>query len=123
MIAAPGSTLWLLRHEVRLFWRGLAQKRGGGRWRRLWLTIAVPLILMASAGVPLGFVLRKIDEAPITPAAGLIAAAVLLSLFTLMLSQTLGAAVTALYERADLDLLFSSPLEPRRVLAVPFLAV
>jgi ABC-2 type transport system permease protein len=123
MIAAPGSTLWLLRHEVRLFWRGLAQKRGGGRWRRLWLTIAVPLILMVTAGLPLGFVLRRVHHVPITPAAGLIAAAVLLSLFTLMLSQTLGAAVTALYERADLDLLFSSPLEPRRVLAVRFLAV
>ena len=44
-------------------------------------------------------------------------------LFTLMLSQTLGAAVDALYERGDLDLLFSSPLAPRKVLTVRFLAV
>jgi ABC-2 type transport system permease protein len=123
MIAAPGSTLWLLHHEIRLFWRGLARKRGGGRARRIWLTIALPLILMVTAGLPLGFVLRRVHAVPITPAAGLIATGAVVVLFTLMLSQTLGAAITALYERADLDLLFSSPLEPRRVLAVRFLAV
>jgi ABC-2 type transport system permease protein len=123
VIAPAGSTLWLMRHELRLFWRGLARRRGGGRMRRIWLTIALPLILMATAGLPLGFVLRKVHEVPITPVAGLIATAVLVMLFTLMLSQTLGAAITALYERADLDLLFSSPLAPRRVLAVRFLAV
>ena len=123
MIAPAGSTLWLMRHELRLFWRGMARRRGGGRARRIWLTIALPLILLVTAGLPLGFVLRQVHEVPITPAAGLIATAVLAALFTLMLSQTLGAAITALYERADLDLLFSSPLAPRRVLAVRFLAV
>jgi ABC-2 type transport system permease protein len=124
VIAPAGSTLWLLRHEIRLFWRGLARRRGGnGRVRRIWLTIALPLILMVTAGLPLGFALRRIREVPITPATGLIATAVLAVLFTLMLSQTLGAAITALYERADLDLLFSSPIAPRRVLAVRFLAV
>ena len=123
MIAAPGSTLWLLRHEIRLFWRGLARQRGGGRVRRIWLTVALPLILLVTAGLPLGLALRRVDEIPITQVTGLIAAVVLAALFTLMLSQTLGAAIAALYERADLDLLFSSPIAPRRVLAVRFLAV
>jgi ABC-2 type transport system permease protein len=123
VIAAPGSTLWLLRHEIRLFWRGLARQRGGGRARRIWLTIALPLILVVTAGLPLGFALRRVDHIPISPVTGLIALVVLAALFTLMLSQTLGAAIAALYERADLDLLFSSPIAPRRVLAVRFLAV
>jgi ABC-2 type transport system permease protein len=123
VIAPAGSTLWLMRHELRLFWRGMARRRGGGRMQRIWLTIALPLILMVMAGLPLGFALRHIHQIPPTPAVGLISTAVLVALFTLMLSQTLGAAITALYERADLDLLFSSPLAPRRVLAVRFLAV
>jgi ABC-2 type transport system permease protein len=44
-------------------------------------------------------------------------------IFTLMLSQTLAAATEALYARADLDLLFSSPIAPRKVLTVRFAAV
>ena len=125
MIAPAGSTLWLLRHELRLTWRGLMARggRGGGRARRIWLTIALPLILMLAAGVPLGFALRHVRAIPIIPAASLIASAVVVMVFTLMLSQTLSAAVDALYERADLDLLFSSPMAPRRVLTVRFLAV
>jgi ABC-2 type transport system permease protein len=124
VIAPAGSTLWLLRHELRLNWRGLMQRGGGqGRARRIWLTMALPLILMLTAGLPLAFALRHVREIPIVPIASLIAAAALVMVFTLMLSQTLTAAVDALYERADLDLLFSSPMAPRRVLSVRFLAV
>jgi ABC-2 type transport system permease protein len=122
VIAAPGSTLWLLRYELLLAWRRMMQRRGGGRFARIWLTIALPLILLCSAGLPLGFVLRG-KQVPIVPVTSLVAAAALVMLFTLMLSQTLGAAVDALYERGDLDLLFSSPLAPRKALTVRFLSV
>jgi len=128
VIAPAGSTLWLLRHELRMTWRGLMSRagRGSGRARRIWLTIALPLILMLAAGLPLAFALRHVRQIPAGPVGVLIAAAavaVVAMIFTLMLSQTLSAAVDALYERADLDLLFSSPLKPRRVLTVRFLAV
>jgi hypothetical protein len=43
--------------------------------------------------------------------------------FTLMLSQTLSASSEALYERNDLDLLFSSPIGPAKVLFVRSLGV
>ncbi|WP_372784990.1 hypothetical protein [Phenylobacterium sp.] len=124
MIAAPGSALWLLRHELRLSWRGMLQKRsrGRGKFARIWLTIALPLILLVTAGLPIALGVRH-RQVPIIPVANLIAAAALIMLFTLMLSQTLAAAVDALYERADFDLLFSSPLAPRKVLIVRFLAV
>jgi ABC-2 type transport system permease protein len=120
----PGSTLWLMRHELRLTWRGFTRGRagGGGRFRRLWLLLVLPTILLFTAGLPLGFGLRHV-QIPIVPVAVVVVAAGALGLFTLMLAQTLAAAVAALYERADLDLLFSSPLEPRRVLTVRFLAV
>lgn len=124
MIAAPGSTLWLLRYELLLAWRGMLRKRsrGRGRFARLWLTLVMPAILLVTAGLPIAFAVRH-RQVPVIPVASLIAAAALVMLFTLMLSQTLGAAVDALYERGDLDLLFSAPLAPRKVLTVRFLSV
>ena len=124
MILSPGSTPWLMRHELRLLWRRLMARRGakGGRFRAIWLTALAPLLLLVCAGVPLSFALRQV-EVPIVPIFSAIAALASVAIFTLMLSQTLSAAVDALYERADLDLLFSSPMRPRRVLTVRFLAV
>lgn len=127
MIAPAGSTLWLLRHELRLTWRGIISRRGrgAGRFRTLWLTALLPVILFVTAGLPIAFALKRahITHIPVVPISIAIAALVTVALFTLMLSQTLSAAVDALYERADLDLLFSSPMKPRNVLAVRFLAV
>lgn len=124
MIAPAGSTLWLLRHELRLTWRGLLARRGrrGSRFGTIWLIAILPAILLVTAGLPLGFALRS-KEIPVLPLSAAIAAVISVALFTLMLSQTLSAAVDALYERADLDLLFSSPMRPRSVLTVRFLAV
>ena len=124
MIGTPGSTLWLLQHEMRLSWRAMLSKRsrGRGRFARLWLTALLPLILLVTAGLPIAFGVRR-WQVPIMPLSSLVAAAALLMLFTLMLSQTLSAAVDTLYERGDFDLLFSSPLAPRKVLTVRFLAV
>jgi ABC-2 type transport system permease protein len=82
----------------------------------------VPLFLTVGAGWPLGHVLSRVTVTP-TPVAAAITAFITLAAFTLMLSQTLSSAVDALYERADLDLLFSSPLDPARVMFVRFLAV
>ncbi|RAK60630.1 hypothetical protein DJ021_12835 [Phenylobacterium hankyongense] len=122
MSLAPGSTAWLLRHELRLTLRGLLARRSKGRGGTIWLTLAVPLLLAAVAGAPLGLVLREVDV-PMIPASILIADAGLAMLFTLMLSQTLAAAVEALFQRGDLDLLFSSPIAPRKVLTIRFLGV
>jgi ABC-2 type transport system permease protein len=124
VIAPPGSTLWLMRHELRLSWRGLAARggRGKGQFRMLWISAILPVLLLLTAGLPLAYALRH-ARIPIMPISVAIAAVVSLAIFTLMLSQTLSAAVDALYERADLDLLFSSPMNPRRVLTVRFLAV
>jgi ABC-2 type transport system permease protein len=121
-LLAPGSTVWLLRHELRLSLRGLLAGRARGRAGMIWATVALPVLLMAVGGAPLGFALRDV-EMPMTPAAMLIAGAVTAMVFTLMLSQTLAAAVEALYLRADLDLLFSSPIAARKVLTVRFLGV
>jgi ABC-2 type transport system permease protein len=121
---APGSVLWLLRHELRVGWRRM--DRRGGRERALWLRLfflfGLPIVLTVALGLPLAAIL---DRAPLTlrPDTAAFAAAGLFALFTIMVSQTLSLAVDALYQRGDLDLLFSSPLDPRRILTIRFLAV
>lgn len=123
MIGRPGTTPWLLGHELRLGWRRMATRRGRKRsWMSLWLTLAVPLILTAIS-IPMGVGLQSVHHIPIVPAAVVVTALALAVIFTLMLSQTLAAAVDALYERNDLDLLFSSPMQPRHVMFVRFLGV
>jgi ABC-2 type transport system permease protein len=116
VIGRPGSTLWLLGHEIRLSWRGLI---GGRRGRVRLVAFAVLGVAFAVAGVPLALALRGF-EMPVSPLSILVADFACLVIFTLMLSQTLAGAADALYARGDLDLLFSSPLNPRKTLTVRF---
>ena len=116
MIGRPGSTLWLLGHEIRLSWRGLI---GGRRGRVRLIVFGVLGLVFGVAGVPLALALRDF-EMPVNPLSILVADFACLVIFTLMLSQTLAGAADALYTRGDLDLLFSSPLNPRKTLTVRF---
>ncbi len=111
----PGSTLWLLGHELRLNLRAVTMRKGGP------LSLAILgiglVVLGLFAGVPLalwlrGVAVRATSRLIMTFDLGLVV------IFTLILSQTLASAVTAFYTRGDLDLLLASPLPPRRVLAV-----
>ena len=112
----PASTLWLLAHEVRLNWRGIkAGRKSSGPGALIAFGILGFLILVG--GIFLGLAVRG-QALPIMPLSILIADLVLAVILTLMLSTTLAASADALYERGDLDLLFSSPLAPRKVLFV-----
>ncbi len=121
-LIAPGSTLWLLRHELRLGWRQLLPKpgRNGGRgrlWFRLVVLGCVAALVATVIGAPLARGAHRTHFQPGGPyflavdAAGLV-------IFTLMLAQALNAATQVLYERNDLDLLLSSPLPAQRILTV-----
>ena len=116
MIGRPGSTLWLLGHEIRLSWRGLVSGRRG---RIRLIVLGIVGLTFVVGGFPIAWLLRKI-EMPINPLSILAADVACVVIFTLMLSQTLAGAADALYARGDLDLLFSSPLDPRKTLTVRF---
>jgi ABC-2 type transport system permease protein len=116
MIGPPGSTLWLLSHELRLSWRSLVGGRRG-RWRMG--AMAVLGVIFTLVGFPVAWMLRGF-AAPVNSVVSLAADIVALMIFSLMLSQTLAGATDALYTRGDLDLLFSSPLSPRKTLTVRF---
>ncbi|MFI4975283.1 MAG: hypothetical protein ACHP84_12150 [Caulobacterales bacterium] len=115
-----GSTPWLFAHEMRLAWRGAITRRGGRG--RLLVVSGLLLAGMVFAGVPLGFAVRHANV-PIIPVVVVVADAAVATVFTLMLSQTLAAATETLYSRGDLDLLFSSPIAPRKVLTVRIAAI
>ena len=106
---------WLLAHELKLSFRAITGRKGG--LRGLIIVGAVLVLGTAFGGVPLA---RLLQGMTVRPSAPLIMAfdAGLLLIFTLMLSQTLASATMAFYERGDLDLLLSSPIPARRVLAV-----
>jgi ABC-2 type transport system permease protein len=108
-----GSVPWLLAHELKLVFRS------GTRANRIGLAIAGTAMaaLTAFAGFPLAYLLRDRVVTP-SPIIVLWLDLALILLFTLLLSQTLASATLSLYERGDLDLLLSSPLPARRVLAV-----
>lgn len=116
----PASTTWLLANEMRLGWREMASKPGAARVSMI--ILGVVLLIVMIGAIPAGWFLRGV-VLPINGGTIMIAAAAAAVIFTLMLSQTLAAATQALYARADLDLLFSSPLPPERVLTVRFTAI
>jgi ABC-2 type transport system permease protein len=127
MSARPGSALWLLKHELRLFWlnsavsgkgapakRGLS-KRAIARWIGLWL------IFHAGAFVLLRELRGPVWELPPPLLLGL--TVIMACLFMFMLSSGLKSSVEALFDRGDLDLLLSSPLPSRSIFTVRLLAM
>jgi ABC-2 type transport system permease protein len=110
----PGSLPWLLAHEMRLTWRTTMGKRGAVRTAIVLGGLGL-LALVASAPIALSLARRTVTLTPVLTAELDVA---LLLLFSLMLSQTLSGAVLAFYTRGDLDLLLSSPISGRKVLAV-----
>ncbi len=123
-IRAPGSLLWLLRHELRLAWRGIGGKRlwvlliGGGV---LWAFIHLAAFLLLKSAAALA----NDPERSARVMAAVIAGGGLAFwvITTLKLSQTIAHSVAALFDRGDLDLLLASPLSPRHVLTARALGI
>lgn len=123
MRAPPGSSRWLLRHELRLAWYGAAINKGGRR-RMSWLSIAVWAVAWITLHVLAFAMLRKVAPGGVMdPSLAIPATLVLAAIATFMLASSLRASVMALFERGDLDLLLSSPLSSRSIFTVRLLGV
>jgi ABC-2 type transport system permease protein len=121
--AAPGSSLWLLRHELRMAWYGAAVNAGGRR-RMGWASIAVWVTAWTLLHVAAFAALRKLGpEGLAHPFMAIPATLALVAIATFMLSTALRSSVVALFERGDLDLLLSSPLSSRSIFTVRLLGV
>ena len=111
MTLRPGSTAWLMRHEFRLYWRGMSKAVGSK------IPVLLLLILLHLIAIPMALAIKHTPSLSSRGAAlGLtIGGAIVLFL---MVSRSLITAVQALYARGDMDLLLSSPVSPRAIIAV-----
>lgn len=123
MIARAGSSLWLLKHEIKMFM--ITSVLGAGKKntkRRRLNKVRVAVWLSVAALLHLGafFIVRAFDVAGAAPPMPMVmlVTGVMVVLTTWMLSTGLRASVEALFERGDLDLLLSSPLATRSIFTV-----
>lgn len=115
---APGGALWLLKNELRLFWR----KGDGKKSMRIVLVIAALAWLGISWLIfrPLSEIIPPppLGDAP-TDAMALAAISIVIAFIsTLIVSQGLQRTIEAIYLRNDLDLLLSAPLKAWTILIV-----
>lgn len=117
-----GSLPWLIRNELRLAWRAMTAKT------KPWVWAVLILLGLAAVIVPLFFLAQDVrgklafNGAPPNFAV-IIAQGFVLVTFTLLLSGTIASSVEALFERGDLDLLVSSPLDSKVIFASRALSV
>jgi ABC-2 type transport system permease protein len=114
-VAAPGSFAWLARHELRLAWRG--RSKGWAAWLGLalgglWLAVGC-FIAWGLMDVPIPFTAWA--------GTGVLAAAVVMLSF--MTTQAILGSQQTFYERRDLDLMFTAPIDGRTVLLAKLVGI
>jgi len=119
--ARPGSALWLLRHEVRMFWyTTLSSKNAkdprGFHWKLVAIWLVLWLLLHAGAWYVVGKVSGGDGDVPRQLV--LAATVLLVATFLFMLASALKSSVEVLFDRGDMDLLLSSPLPSRSIFTV-----
>lgn len=114
----PPGFFWLLRHELRVLWRGSILVRTH-RY------VLLPALIVGVVFQAIGFlVARLIVQHPVAVNIMLLAANInLVFLFVLMFSRAMMASVDVIYARGDADFLLASPIPPNGVLAVRMLGV
>ncbi len=114
---APGSTAWLIAHELRLVWR---EGSRAGRALRIGALLFL-LLLPVGGGIALAWQWRDVTVLP-PGTIGLLAAG-WYGLLLLLLSAASMHVLRVFHDRGDLDLLLAAPLPPERVLAAKAVAV
>lgn len=117
----PGGVFFLLRHELLLTWRNF-RATGKGRNVRRAVFYTFLLAFLGFGGYWAARILSSIPPTPTPLMLGAVSFAFVV-LLTLMLSQALMLITESLYQRADLDLLLSSPVSSWRVIIVRMSAI
>ncbi len=120
-LTGPGSTLWLLRHDLRLAGRDM-RAAGKGRSTAVASVLLTTIILLHFIGFISAPALSRLHETPHAETIAFLTIAVG-GAFTLFLSKAISESVDTLYQRGDLDLLLSSPMPMHRVLVTRLMAI
>ena len=117
---SPVSTLWLLRHELRLSFRDWQAMITGGNRRRFSGAVFILLCLGIAFHLPAYAIVARFGADGVNPdKATLISVSLIVLLYvSLLLSQAMEAVTRSLYSRGDLDLVLSSPVASRRLFSV-----
>jgi ABC-2 type transport system permease protein len=120
MTLRPGTALWLLHHELRLFWYSLASGKEGAPRRPTWRVLGGGLLVWLGLHAAVFALLDGMGSAGarLPPQFAIAVTALLLATFLFMLSSALKSSVETLFDRGDLDLLLSSPLPSRSIFTV-----
>ncbi len=116
-----GTLPWLLRHELRLWWREISTKPA--------VVIATTILSLLFTGLfvslwfSLGEARQKVAFGTIPDFAIWLAVGVWLLGFCYALTMAMGYSLVALFERGDLDLLVSSPVSSKVIFASRFMAI
>jgi ABC-2 type transport system permease protein len=121
VIAPAGSTLWLLRHDLRLAGRDF-RASGRGKSRVVVFVLTANILFLHLMGFAAAAYLARMHNQFRAEAmvGGTLAIA---GAFMLFLSKSISEATEALHQRGDLDLLLSSPIPMRRVLVTRLMAI
>ena len=115
---APGSTIWFVRHELRLAWRDwVAMMTAGKRARRRAVLIGI-VGFVAFMHAVAWFVVGSFAVAPPDQHMLIVITATLLLSWLLMISQAMESLTRAFYARSDLDLILASPVAAYKIFAV-----
>jgi len=114
MRGKPGSSWWLLQHELRMFWFNSSKRSD----RQVWLWI-LGLCWLGLHGLAF-HLLRGMPALPqeVLSIMAIGATLLMVVLGTFMFSSGLKLSVDSLFERGDVDLLLSSPLPSRSIFTV-----
>jgi ABC-2 type transport system permease protein len=120
----PGSFVWLVVHDLRLNWRRFVDAFGGAAQSRALLLVMMGAVALHALAWPLVPLLAEHVRGPSTDVESRLAiGALLICVASWMVAQGLFAATRTLYDRGDLDLLYGSPIAPRRILAAKAVAI
>lgn len=113
---APGSIPWLMRHELRLHWRGLANKSS------VLVPLGLGLLLYHFMAIPVALGIKTLSDEQVAGLATTVGVGCFV-LWLLMVSRALTASTRALVSRGDMELLLSSPLRAESIVAVRAAAI
>lgn len=116
-----GTLPWLLRHELRLWWRETISSRT----TLIWLLVfgLLGLLFLLPFALVLSMVRSSISFEDLPATALWIAIAAWFLGFVYTFTQAMGQSVIALFDRGDLDLLVASPVSSKVIFASRLLAV